>query len=110
MLDDQRPTLTLTHPRPGANTELTRLLVGMHDYGTGIDPASFQVTASFPIDGVKPGENLASRFQQKSEGVWELQLATPITQLDRGQLTVAVKDRQGNLTSIERTIWIGAPK
>ena len=25
-------------PRPGANAELTRIVVGMHDYGTGLDP------------------------------------------------------------------------
>ncbi len=103
MLDDQRPTLTLTSPRAGANPALTNILVGMYDYGTGIDPASFTVTADFAIDGVKAGENLASRFKETSEGVRELKLATPIKNLARGTLTVAVKDRQGNLTRIERT-------
>jgi hypothetical protein len=107
MLDDQRPTLTLTCPQAGGNAELTRILVGMHDYGTGIDPASFTVTADFPIDGVKPGENLAARFKERSEGVREWKLATPIKDLKRGTLTVAVKDRQGNLTRIDRTISVG---
>src|SRR5439155_26546417 len=37
LLDDQRPTLTLTYPRAGANEPLTRLLVGMSDYDTGLD-------------------------------------------------------------------------
>jgi hypothetical protein len=110
MLDDQRPTLTLAYPQPGANPALTRLLVGMHDYNTGIDPASFTVTADFPIDGVKPGDNLASRFQEKSDGVHELRLTMPIQELQRGVLTVAVKDRQGNTTRIERTISVGAIK
>jgi len=110
LLDDQRPTLTVTSPRPGANPELTRILIGMHDYGSGIDPASFTVTADFPVDGVKPGENLAARFQAKSEGVRELRLATPISKLERGTLTVAVRDRQGNLTRLERTISVGLAK
>jgi hypothetical protein len=110
MLDDQRPTLTVTYPRPGANAELTRILVGMHDYGTGIDPASFTVTADFPVDGLKPGVNLAGRFKEKSEGVRELRLAAPIRKLERGTLTVAVRDRQGNVTRIERTISVGALK
>jgi hypothetical protein len=110
MLDDQRPTLTVTSPRPGANAELTRILVGMHDYGTGIDPASFMVTADFPVDGVKPGVNLATRFKKKAEGVRELRLTAPIEKLERGTLTVAVRDRQGNVTRIERTISVGGQK
>ena len=110
MLDDQRPTLTLTYPRAGANSETTRLLVGMYDYGTGLDAASLTVTADFPIDGTKPGENLAPRFKETSAGVRELKLAAPIKSLARGTLTVSVKDRQGNLTRIERTISVGAAK
>jgi len=73
-LDDQRPPLTLTYPRAGANAELTRILIGMHDYGTGIDPATFSVTADFAIDGATPGTNLAARFKEKSLGVRELLL------------------------------------
>ena len=74
---------------------------------SGLDPASFTVTADFPVDGVKPGENLAVRFKDISEGVRELKLATPIRGLGRGTLTVAVKDRQGNVTRIERTFSVG---
>jgi hypothetical protein len=106
-LDDQRPTLSLTAPQPGANVELARILVGMHDYGTGIDPTSFTVTADFPIDGVKPGENLAARFKEKSAGVRELELAAPIRKLEHGTLRIAVSDRQGNIARIERTISAG---
>ena len=68
------------------------------------------VTADFPIDGVKPGENLAGRFKEKSAGVRELTLAAPIKNLKRGALTVAVKDRQGNVTRIERTFSVGVTK
>jgi hypothetical protein len=110
MFDDQRPTLTLTYPAPGANAGLTRILIGMHDYGTGIDPASFTVTADFAIDGVKPGENLAPRFKETASGVREWRLATPIEKLERGTLTIAVRDRQGNLARIERTISVGAAR
>ena len=110
MLADLRPTLTLTYPKAGANAELTSILVGMYDYDTGIDPASFSVTADFPIDDAKPGDNLASRFKETSEGVRELKLDKPIKSLARGTLTVSVKGRQGNLTRIERTITVGIPK
>src|SRR5207249_4756790 len=66
MLDDQRPTLTLTFPRPGVNEPLTRILVGMFDYGTGLDMDSFQAVADFPIAGIPAGQNLAKEFRPTS--------------------------------------------
>jgi Hydrazine synthase alpha subunit middle domain len=106
LFDDQRPTLTLTYPRAGANEALTRILVGMYDYNTGLDPASFTATADFALDGARPGEELATRFQEKSPGVWEMKLNAPVKGLERGTLTVAVKDRQGNVTRIDRTFSV----
>jgi hypothetical protein len=110
MLDDQRPTLTLTHPAPGANGEMTRILVGMHDYLSGLDADSFSVTADFPVDGVKPGEDLSAKFKDRGDGVRELTLTKPITSLTRGTLTVSVKDRQGNVNRIERTVSVSGAK
>jgi hypothetical protein len=107
MLDDNRPTLTLTFPREGANAELSRLLVGMHDYGTGLDTDSFRVVADFEVEGVAAGQNLAAKFQPQSQGVWELKLSRPLTALAKGTLTVSVKDRQGNLTRLVRTFSVG---
>ena len=107
MLDDQRPTLALTFPRAGANAELTRILVGMVDYGSGLDPDSFKVVADFPVDGVPAGQDLAPKFTEKSQGVWELRLTKPVTELAKGKFTVSVKDRQGNTSRIERTFSVG---
>ena len=106
MLDDNRPTLTLTYPRAGSNEPFTRVLIGMHDYYTGLDMKSFRVVADFPVDGITAGDNLASRFKTKTDGVWELRLATPIASLPRGSLTVEIRDRQGNLSRIERTFCV----
>jgi hypothetical protein len=106
LLDDQRPTLTLTYPQAGVNGPLTRILVGMHDYDTGLDLDSFTVVADFPVDGVPAGEDLARRFKDLPDSRWELKLARPITELRRGQLTVAIKDRQGNVSRIERSFSI----
>jgi hypothetical protein len=106
MLDDTRPTLTLTFPRAGVNPPLTRILVGMHDYYSGLDMSSFRVVADFPLDGMAAGRNLAAKFQAKALGVWELKLARPLRKLPKGKLTVSVKDRQGNRTRIERTIAV----
>ncbi len=108
MCDDNRPTLCVTYPQPGVNEPLSRLLVGMYDYGSGLDLASFTVTADFKIDGVAAGENLASRFRETTRGVWELTLGEPIRSLESGTLHVSIQDRQGNVTRIDRLISIPA--
>jgi hypothetical protein len=107
LLDDQRPTLVLTHPAAGTNAALSHILVGMHDYGTGLDPTSFSVKADFALESAKPGEELAARFKAHRDGVWELPLTQPIQKLDRGKLTVSVKDRQGNISRIDRVFSVG---
>jgi hypothetical protein len=106
MCDDQRPTLTLTLPRPGVNELLTRIVIGMYDLGSGLNPDSFQVGADFDIDGTTAGNDLATKFKETSPGVWELKLAKAITSLPKGKLMVAVKDKQGNVTRIERTFSV----
>ena len=110
--DDNRPTLTLTAPQAGANESLTRILVGMHDYDSGLDLASFRVVANAEIDGVPAGQNLAAKFSAKTPGVWELKLAAPIARLGKGKLDISVQDRRGNVTHIERSFTVapsGAP-
>jgi hypothetical protein len=107
MCDDQRPTLALTYPRAGANEELSRILIGVHDYNTGLDPDSLHVIADFPVNGVAAGANLASNFKAASGGVWELKLAEPIKDLAQGKMTVSVKDRQGNVSRVERVFSVG---
>jgi hypothetical protein len=102
LLDEQRPTLTLTSPQPGPNGTLDRILIGMYDYGSGLDMASFQVRADFPIDGVQAGENLAPRFRPIAAGIWELRLAKAPPSLPQARLRVEVRDRQGNPTRIDR--------
>ena len=108
MFDDQRPTLTLTYPHAGSNEALTRILVGMSDYGTGLDMDRFSVVADFPIDGAAAGAELAKKFRPLADSRWELKLARPIEDLPKGKLTVSVKDRQGNITRIERTLSVSA--
>jgi hypothetical protein len=104
--DDQRPTLTLTYPTPGVNRVLLRILVGMADAYTGLDMQSFRVVADFPVDGAVAGNSLASKFQKKAQGVWELILDKPITALKKAKLTVSVKDKQGNESRIERAFSV----
>jgi hypothetical protein len=107
MGDDQRPTLTMTYPAPGRNPPLKRILVGMHDAFSGLDLKTFEVIADFPLAGAAAGTNLAGRFRPVSPGVWELVLEQPLAELPRGKLSVAVRDRQGNVSRIERVFSAG---
>ena len=98
-------------PQPGPNTEpLAHILLGMYDYGTGLDPESFTVTADFPLDGTPAGRNLAAKFQPLPESRWELKLPQPLASLLTGRLTVSVKDRQGNVTRIVRRFSVSSPQ
>jgi hypothetical protein len=109
LLDEGRPTLTIASPQPGANAApLKKIMIGMHDYLTGLDRESLSVIADFAVDGVPPGENLAARFKPLTGSRWELVLAKPIAELDRGELAVRVKDRQGNVATIKRSFSINA--
>jgi hypothetical protein len=101
MGDDQRPTLVLTYPQGGPNRPLDRILIGMSDAYSGIDAATFTVTANVAIDGVPAGENLAGRFTARPESRWEWKLKQPLSTA-AATLTVAVQDRQGNTSRIER--------
>jgi hypothetical protein len=98
MLDEGRPTLTVT-------TAPDRILIGMHDYGSGLDLTSFKVTANVVINGIKAGDNIAPSFKVAAPGVWELRLANPPAST---VLNVEVRDRQGNLTRVERTFPVSA--
>jgi hypothetical protein len=106
MLDDQRPTLALSLPRAGANPALEVIRIGMHDYGSGLDDASLSVVADFAVDGVPAGQNLAPKFKSVASGVYEWKLTAPLS-IRKGRLNVNVKDRQGNVTRVDRTFSAG---
>ena len=102
LLDDNRPVLTLTLPQEHQTQPLDRILIGMADYYTGLDLASFTVTTDFEVNGIKVGEDLAPRFKEVTQGVWELKLDKPMQCISAANITVIIKDKQGNMTTIER--------
>ena len=105
--DDKRPTLTLTEPTRGKNKEITRLLIGMTDYNSGLDLDSFSVTTSFTVNGFVAGVNSASEFQMMSDGVYEIKLRNPITSPGEHFINISIKDKQGNITQMKRTFMVG---
>jgi hypothetical protein len=106
MGDDNRPIIAVTSPQPGENGTLSRIVIGLFDYYSGLDLESLEVTADVALDGIPPGTNLASRFKRQSQGVWAWQLERPPASRLSGTLTVAVRDQQGNAHRIARTFSV----
>ncbi len=104
--DDKRPTLTLTEPRRGANAEVSRILIGMDDYYSGIAFDTFTVTTDFSVNGIPAGNNLAAQFKNVGDGIWELQAARPWNLSGSHSISVSIEDRQGNVTRIDRTFVV----
>jgi hypothetical protein len=107
MCDDQRPTLAVAWPQPGHNANVERIVLGLFDYGSGLDESSLSVEANVPLDGQEAGTNLATQFRLSGDSVWEWKLQDPITALPSARLKVSVRDRQGNETRIERSFSVG---
>lgn len=107
MCDENRPTLTMALPRAGNQSQLERFLIGMDSRYTGLDLSSFQVSADFAVDGIAAGENLASKFVALPDSRWEYVLKSPIAKMASGKLSVSIKNRQGNISIIERRFTVG---
>lgn len=85
---------------------MSRILIGITDYYSGIDFDSFLVKADFAIAGHGIDENLAPHFRRIDEGVYELKLKQPLTSSGKKSISVSIKDRQGNIVRIDRTFVI----
>lgn len=109
MCDDKRPIITIASPARGNNESLQKIVIGLHDYYTGLEPESCTITANIAIDGIPAGENLVRRFQPTHAGVWEWSLNQPLAQQQNAVLTVSIKDKQGNLSRLERTFRVDKP-
>lgn len=106
-LDDTRPTLAVESPRPGVNRPMVdAVVIGLDDYGSGIDERSLSITADFALAGLPPGSNLASQLTSVGPGVKKLVLKSPLTALPQGTITVSVRDRQGNESRIVRSFSV----
>ena len=107
-LDEVRPTLTVSVPRPGYNAApLTEIRFGMADAYTGINVASLSVTADIRLAGRQPGSQLRGLAQQAGDGIYVITLSKPLTNVQNAHLFVEVADRQGNITRVHRKFSVG---
>jgi hypothetical protein len=103
-LDDHRPTVTVSAPRPGYNpAPVAALRFGLADAYTGVDLATLSVTADFAVAGRPPGAQLADLAGEVGDGIYQIALGGPLPPLANRRLTVAVADGQGNVTRSEVT-------
>jgi hydrazine synthase alpha subunit-like protein len=108
-LDEVRPALTVSVPRPGANpSPLTEIRIGAADADSGINVVSLSVTADIAIDGHAAGEELASLAVSAGDGIYSIRLSTPIDAVTGASLLVTVSDNQGNITRVARKFSVGS--
>ena len=102
-LDDLRPTLTISSPRPNFNaTPPAVIRLGMADAYTGIDPATLKITATFQVGGRAPGSELADLAVETAPGVYEIDLGGPLpSNLFDAHVRAEVADQQGNVKRVD---------
>jgi hypothetical protein len=106
-VDDVRPTLTVSAPRPGlSSAPLSLIRVGVADAYTGIQPGSLSITATIAIAGRAPGAQLADLAQPTGDGIFTITLPAPLTSAPAARLYAEVRDGQGNVTRVVRSFSI----
>jgi hypothetical protein len=106
-VDDVRPTLTVSQPRPGLNGVAPSVIrVGIADAYTGILTGSLSITASVPLAGLPAGAQLAGLASATGSGIYTLPLGGPMPDVANARLYAQVSDVQGNLTRVVVTFSV----
>ena len=102
-LDDLRPTLSVSIPRPNFNAIAPQVIrLGVADAYTGINLASLSVTATFSVQGRAPGAELSDLATATAQGVYEIDLAGPLPgNLFQAHVRAEVADMQGNVKRVD---------
>ena len=108
-LDDVRPTLAVSAPRAGHNTApLAALVVGVADANSGIKSGSLSIKADLAINGRPAGSELADLAQVTGDGIYRINLTTPLNNVTAAHLYAQVADNQGNITRVDQRFSVGA--
>ncbi len=108
-LDDLRPTLTVSLPRPGNNPlPVTQIAFGVADAYSGVDLASLSVKADIPLAGRPAGAELADLAQAAGEGMYIIPLSPPLENILNAHLFFETADQQGNITRVAVEFTVAA--
>ncbi len=109
LLDDLKPTLTVSLPRAGINTQaIGELRFAVADGHSGIDVATLSVTADFVVNGRVAGSQLADLAQHLGEGRHVITLSSPLALVSDRHLRVTIRDLQGNITRVDQAFSVSA--
>lgn len=107
LMDDLRPTLAVSAPRAGVNSQpVPRIVIGFADANSGINPASLSVTSSLMLNGRPPGAELADLAQAIGDGVYAITLSAPLAAIAAGEISASVRDNQGNTTRLRQSFSV----
>ena len=102
-LDDLKPTLTVSSPRPGlVEDPVTTIRLGLADANSGIDLGTLSVTTDFPVAGRAPGSELADLAVAVGDGIYEIGLGGVLGPLAQAHVRAEVADVQGNITRVDQ--------
>jgi hypothetical protein len=106
-VDDVRPTLTVSAPRPGYTPlPATEIRVGLADAYTGIAPGTLSITSTLALAGRPAGAQLADLALPAGDGIVVIPLSTALDNVVNARLYSQVADNQGNLTRVVQTFSI----
>jgi hypothetical protein len=101
-LDEIRPTLEVSLPRPGLNpAPVDRIRVGIAD-AHGVAPGTLSIKTDFPANSRAAGVELADLATMVDDAVWVITLDPPIVGPFDGHVLASVADLQGNITRVDR--------
>jgi hypothetical protein len=107
-LDDHRPTIEVSAPRAGYGpAAIPAIRFGLVDAYSGIDLATLDVRADFSVAGRPANAQLADLAQPvgpAGDRIWQIPLGAPLPELWKRDLRVSVRDLEGNITRVVRTI------
>jgi len=109
MLDDLKPTVSVSLPRPGMNPmPVHELRFGLADANSGVNLATLSVKADIALAGRPANAELADLAQEIADGVYRITLAPALTQVADAVVHVQVRDMQGNITRVARAFRVNA--
>ncbi len=106
-LDDLKPTLTISAPRPNVNPGPVQLLrLGLADGHSGIDLSTLSIQANFVVNGRPAMSELSDLAVTSGDGIHTITLDAPlpVNQMER-HLLAEVADHQGNITRVDRRFY-----
>jgi len=108
-LDEIRPTLALSAPRPGVvETAVDVIRIGLADAHTGVDRSTLSVRASFSVAGRPPDTELEDLAGAAGDGIYEIAVDPPVSGAGPHWVRAEIADHQGNITRVDQSFAVDA--